>query len=143
VDEAGAARRHGHGVIIEGKRILTNAHVVVYASQVQVQANQSGDKSPPPSRPSASASTSPCSSSTTRRSSTPARPCPAPRLPAVKDSVLVYGFPTGGTNLSITKGIVSRIDFTTYNFPGSGLRIQIDAAINPATAAAPPWSTTG
>ena len=30
----------GTGVIIEGKRILTNAHVVLYASQVQVQANQ-------------------------------------------------------------------------------------------------------
>ena len=34
----------GTGVIIEGKRILTNAHVVLYASQVQVQANQAGDK---------------------------------------------------------------------------------------------------
>src|SRR6202044_1158602 len=32
------------GVIIEGKRILTNAHAVLYASQVQVQPNQSGDK---------------------------------------------------------------------------------------------------
>ena len=33
------------GVVIEGKRILTNAHVVLYASQVQVQANAAGDKS--------------------------------------------------------------------------------------------------
>src|SRR5690242_12055525 len=32
------------GVIIEGKRILTNAHAVLYASQVQVQANAAGDK---------------------------------------------------------------------------------------------------
>ena len=32
------------GVVIEGKRILTNAHVVLYASQVQVQANEAGDK---------------------------------------------------------------------------------------------------
>ncbi len=32
------------GVVIEGKRILTNAHVVLYASQVQVQANAAGDK---------------------------------------------------------------------------------------------------
>src|SRR5580704_3805703 len=31
------------GVIIEGKRILTNAHVVLYASQVQIQANAAGD----------------------------------------------------------------------------------------------------
>src|SRR4051812_100752 len=33
----------GSGVVIEGKRILTNAHVVLYASQVQIQANQAGD----------------------------------------------------------------------------------------------------
>src|SRR6202451_4188789 len=32
------------GVVIEGKRILTNAHAVLYASQVQVQANAAGDK---------------------------------------------------------------------------------------------------
>src|ERR1700756_5665350 len=32
------------GVVIEGHRILTNAHVVSYASQVQVQGNQAGDK---------------------------------------------------------------------------------------------------
>jgi len=34
----------GSGVVIEGHRILTNAHVVNYASQVQVQGNQAGDK---------------------------------------------------------------------------------------------------
>src|SRR5215831_10521938 len=34
----------GTGVVIEGRRILTNAHVVAYASQVEVQGNQSGDK---------------------------------------------------------------------------------------------------
>src|SRR5262249_42761476 len=34
----------GSGVVIEGKRILSNAHVVLYASRVEIQANQSGDK---------------------------------------------------------------------------------------------------
>jgi len=32
----------GSGVVIEGRRILTNAHVVGYASQVQIQANGAG-----------------------------------------------------------------------------------------------------
>ena len=32
----------GSGVVIDGKRILTNAHVVLYATQVQVQANAIG-----------------------------------------------------------------------------------------------------
>lgn len=128
----------GTGVIIEGKRILTNAHVVLYASQVQVQANQSGDKI------SATVETIAqgidlailkLDDETFFDSRPPIRR--ASKLPDVKDSVMVYGFPTGGTNLSITKGIVSRIDFTLYNFPTSGLRIQIDAAINPGNSGGP------
>src|SRR5438067_10733628 len=34
----------GTGVVIEGRRILTNAHVVLYASQLFVETSQSGDK---------------------------------------------------------------------------------------------------
>jgi S1-C subfamily serine protease len=128
----------GTGVIIEGKRILTNAHVVLYASQVQVQANQSGDK--------ISATVESIGQGIDLavlklddESFFDARPplARAANLPAVKDSVLVYGFPTGGTNLSITKGIVSRIDFTSYNLSTSALRIQIDAAINPGNSGGP------
>ena len=128
----------GTGVIIEGNRILTNAHVVLYASQVQVQANQSGDKisatveSIAPGIDLAVLKLEDESFFASR----PALPR-ATKLPAVKDPVMVYGFPTGGTTLSITKGIVSRIDFTSYNFPTSGLRIQIDAAINPGNSGGP------
>lgn len=34
----------GSGFVIEGRRILTNAHVVQYASQIYVQPHQSADK---------------------------------------------------------------------------------------------------
>jgi hypothetical protein len=61
----------------------------------------------------------------------------ASELPEIKDAVLAYGFPLGGTSLSITKGIVSRIEFVAYNYPVSGLRIQIDAAINPGNSGGP------
>jgi S1-C subfamily serine protease len=61
----------------------------------------------------------------------------ANELPQIKDAVMAYGFPTGGTSLSITKGIVSRIEFVSYNFPVSGLRIQVDAAINPGNSGGP------
>ena len=128
----------GSGVVIEGKRILTNAHVVNYANQVQIQANQAGDKisatvefiapgidlavlklddekffdtHPPLSR--------------------------AKTLPGIKDTVMTYGYPEGGNSLSITKGIVSRVEFSAYNFPVFGLRIQIDAAINPGNSGGP------
>ncbi len=128
----------GTGVIIEGKRILTNAHVVLYASQVQVQANQSGDKIPATVEMIAQGiDLAVLKLDDESFFDTRAPLARATKLPAVKDSVLVYGFPTGGTNLSITKGIVSRIDFTLYNFPTSGLRIQIDAAINPGNSGGP------
>ena len=36
----------GSGVIIDGKRVLTNAHVVLYASQIFVQADQTTERVP-------------------------------------------------------------------------------------------------
>jgi S1-C subfamily serine protease len=61
----------------------------------------------------------------------------ASALPEIKDPVMAYGYPQGGTTLSITKGIISRIEFERYQFPVAGLRIQIDAAINPGNSGGP------
>jgi S1-C subfamily serine protease len=128
----------GSGVVIEGKRILTNAHVVAYASQVQVQGNQAGDKisatvvAMAPGIDLAVLKLDDESFFDTRP--------PLPRastLPQIKDPVLAYGFPTGGTTLSITRGIVSRIEFVPFGLLVSGLRIQIDAAINPGNSGGP------
>ncbi len=128
----------GSGFVIEGQRILTNAHVVLYANQVQVQGNQSSFKMSAtveaiaPGIDLAVLKLDDESFFDTR--------APLPRasaLPQARDSVMVYGYPVGGNNLSITKGIVSRIDFTVYNFATAGLRIQIDAAINPGNSGGP------
>lgn len=51
--------------------------------------------------------------------------------------MLVYGYPQGGTSLSVTKGIVSRIEFAGYNEQTAGVRIQVDAAINPGNSGGP------
>jgi S1-C subfamily serine protease len=128
----------GSGVVIEGKRILSNAHVVLYASQVQVQANQSGDKisaTVEAIAPGIDLAVLKLDDEAFFDSHPPLQR--ANTLPEIKDAVMAYGFPRGGTSLSITKGIVSRIDFATYNFPASGLRIQIDAAINPGNSGGP------
>jgi S1-C subfamily serine protease len=128
----------GSGVVIEGHRILTNAHVVLYATQVQVQASEAGDKIP--ARVVAIAPGIDLAVLELEDESFFDAHPPLPRaaaLPAIKDAVVVYGFPTGGTSLSITKGIVSRIEFVPYNFPVAGLRIQIDAAINPGNSGGP------
>lgn len=131
----------GSGVVIEGKRILTNAHLALYASQVQVQASQSGDKllaSVEYVAPGIDLAILRLDDESFFDTHPPlAR---ARSLPRVKDAVMVYGFPTGGTSISITKGIVSRIDFVQYSYPTSGLRIQIDAAINPGNSGGPAMS---
>jgi S1-C subfamily serine protease len=128
----------GTGVVIEGKRILTNAHVVQYASQVQVQANQSGDK-----LSATVVAVAPGIDLAVLKlddeSFFAKRPplARASSVPKIKDAVLTYGFPTGGESLSVTRGIVSRIEFVSYNLGVSGLRIQIDAAINPGNSGGP------
>jgi len=128
----------GSGLVIEGKRILTNAHVVLYASQVQIQANQAGDKiSATVEAMATGIDLAILKLDDESFFDTHAALPRASSLPRNKDSVLVYGFPTGGTNLSITKGIVSRIDFASYNYPVAGLRVQIDAAINPGNSGGP------
>ncbi|HSZ81895.1 MAG TPA: trypsin-like peptidase domain-containing protein [Polyangia bacterium] len=128
----------GSGVIIEGRRVLTNAHVVMYASQVQVQANQTGDKvsaTVVAIAPGIDLALLKLDDEKVFDTHGPLRR--APDMPDVKDAVMAYGFPAGGSNLSITKGIVSRIEFATYNRPVSGLRIQIDAAINHGNSGGP------
>jgi S1-C subfamily serine protease len=128
----------GSGVVIEGKRILSNAHVVEYASQVQIQANQSGDKINATVEAIAPGIDLAVLKLDDESFFDTHAPLPrAKMLPEIKDAAMVYGYPEGGTTLSITKGIVSRIEFTQYNFPVSGLRIQIDAAINPGNSGGP------
>jgi S1-C subfamily serine protease len=126
------------GVVIEGRRILTNAHVVLYASQVQIQANAAGDKLPATVvavAPGIDLAVLQLDDPTFFDTHPPVSR--ASKLPQIKDAVMAYGFPTGGSSLSITKGIVSRIEFVPYNYPVSGLRIQVDAAINPGNSGGP------
>ena len=121
----------GSGVVIDGRRILTNAHVVRYASQIYVQPNQSASHIP--ARIEAITAGMDLAilklddeSFFDNRGALPF----AQELPRVKDSINVYGYPTGGTELSVTQGIVSRIEYTDYYYQATGLRIQVDAALN-------------
>jgi S1-C subfamily serine protease len=128
----------GSGVVIKGRRILTNAHVVLYASQVQVQANQSGNLVPATVEviaPGIDLAVLKLDDDSFFDSHPPLEWATAP--PQTEDSVMVYGYPLGGTSLSITKGIISRVEFASYNYPAVGLRIQIDAAINPGNSGGP------
>ena len=128
----------GSGVILSGKRILTNAHVVAYASQVFVQANQSTERVPAKVKVFV-----PKLDMAILEVDSPAffeqrPPLPlADKLPAMKQSVSVYGYPMGGEQLSITQGVVSRIEYHSVAYGSSAVRIQIDAALNPGNSGGP------
>jgi S1-C subfamily serine protease len=59
-------------------------------------------------------------------------------MPRLQQRVYVWGFPEGGTTLSITSGIVSRIEVDSYAQSGRNLlSTQIDAAINEGNSGGP------
>ncbi len=59
-------------------------------------------------------------------------------LPALGDRLSVLGFPIGGDRLSITEGIVSRIEMYPYAHSQRNLlAVQIDAAINSGNSGGP------
>jgi len=128
----------GTGVVIEGKRVLTNAHVVSYASQIFVESSESGEKLAA-SVEAVAPGIDLAVIKVEDESFFDKRP-PLPRtkeLPAIKDTVLTYGYPQGGSSLSVTKGIVSRIEFAPYGDNTAGVRVQVDAAINPGNSGGP------
>ena len=60
-------------------------------------------------------------------------------VPKLESQVRVIGYPVGGNRISVTRGVVSRIDFSTYSHSRSDqhLVVQIDAAINPGNSGGP------
>lgn len=60
-------------------------------------------------------------------------------VPALESQVRVIGYPVGGERISVTRGVVSRIDFQPYSHSraDSHLVVQIDAAINPGNSGGP------
>jgi S1-C subfamily serine protease len=133
-----AQESSGSGAVIDGKRILTNAHVVLYASQLFVQGDQSTERVP--AKVLAIAPGVDLAVIEVEKPSffdgRPPLPV-ADDLPAIKQSVSVYGYPIGGEQISVTQGIVSRIECTAIYYEVNVLRIQVDAAINPGNSGGP------
>jgi S1-C subfamily serine protease len=135
----GSTSGMGSGFIISGQRILTNAHVVSNARFIAIE--KEGD-----------------SNRYEAQVKFIAHDCDLAMLevldnaffkgtahlslgavPALDSTVIVFGYPIGGERLSVTRGVVSRIDYRVYSHSGvdSHLVIQIDAAINPGNSGGP------
>lgn len=129
---------HGSGCIISGKRILTNAHVI--RDQTFIQVRRSGEAKKYTAELESIAHESDLAILKVKDESffEGIEPVEIGDLPEIKDKVVVYGFPAGGDKLSITEGVVSRIEHNKYYHSSSYLlTCQIDAAINSGNSGGP------
>lgn len=134
------ASGNGSGFIISKKRILTNAHVVSDARFIEVQREGQSRRYPAEvafighdcdlavltvSDPEFYAEAEPLELGV--------------GLPDLNEEVIVLGYPMGGERLSLTRGVVSRLDYRLYTHSqvDSHLVLQVDAAINPGNSGGP------
>ena len=130
----------GTGFLIDKNRFMTNAHVVSNSNRVIIK--KVGDAEPHMARivhiahdcdlavlelldPSPFEDVQPLDIGTV--------------IPKLDTAVKVVGYPIGGERISVTRGVVSRIDFLAYSHSAVDyhLTIQIDAAINPGNSGGP------
>ena len=70
----------------------------------------------------------------------------AQSLPELYSAVAVVGYPLGGDNICVTRGVVSRLDAMAYGGEGRGERllvVQIDAGVNSGTSGGPALDERG
>ncbi len=130
----------GAGFVIKGNRILTNAHVVSNARFLSLE--RENDPKRYIARVEHIAHDCDLAVLTVTDPKFFEGTAPLPftkKIPQIESSVSVYGYPIGGNRLSVTTGVVSRIDFQTYSHSAvdSHLAIQTNAAINPGNSGGP------
>jgi len=129
----------GSAVVIGPGLLLTGAHVVANATFLQVQKPSQPDKAIARVR----AVSHDCDLALLEVTEPadflndiePARLGPMPRL---RDEVAVVGYPVGGEEISITEGVVSRIEVQRYSHSQRHLlAVTVDAAINAGNSGGP------
>jgi S1-C subfamily serine protease len=128
----------GSGVIIAGRRILTNAHVVESAVSIEVKRADGRDTFPAQVAFISHDADLALIEVEDARFFDAAVPIRIGEMPELQQAVVVYGFPIGGRTLSITSGIVSRVEIDVYAQSNRRLlSVQIDAALNEGNSGGP------
>jgi len=128
----------GSGCIIDGNRVLTNAHVVSDQTFVQVRRAGMADKYVAHVIAVCHEVDLALLGVADETFFAGARPLALGALPSVGDTVVALGFPEGGSRITVTEGVVSRIDRSYYSHSKfSNLVCQIDAAINSGSSGGP------
>src|SRR5215213_4325763 len=138
-NSGGIQRGVGAGFVIEGGRIMTNAHVVSNSRYLTVE--REGDPNKYPAAVLFVAHD--CDIALINVASPEFYKNMVPLsfggIPELESTVSAYGYPIGGQRMSVTTGIVSRIDFQLYTHSSidQHLAIQISAQINPGNSGGP------
>ena len=130
---------NGTGWLVDNNKFLTNAHVVSNSRIVYIK--KVGDAKP--YRAKIIHIAHDCDLAMLELEDPSAfegvKPFEVGELPQLDTTVKVIGYPIGGERISITSGVVSRIDFLSYSHTSVDLHltVQIDAAINPGNSGGP------
>ena len=133
------AASSGSGFVIDGERVMTNAHVVSWAKQIVLRRFQD----PRPWQAQVEHISHECDLAVLKVTEPGffdgLDPLPIGELPKVRSTVVTCGYPSGGEQISYTSGVVSRIELQNYVHIGNKafLSVQTDAAINPGNSGGP------
>lgn len=129
----------GTGFIIGHNRFLTNAHVVSNARRLLITKHGSPQKHPAKIIHIAHDCDLALLEVEDFSPFEGLKPLEIGLMPKLETQVRVIGYPVGGNRISVTRGVVSRIDFNSYSHTRSDqhLVVQIDAAINPGNSGGP------
>lgn len=128
----------GSGVVIQSGRILTGAHVVANSTFVQVQKISDPDKA----IAHVVGICHDCDLALLEVEDPDffkgVEAAEIGELPTLRDRVAVIGFPVGGDEVSVTEGVVSRIEVQRYSHSQRYLlAVTVDAAINQGNSGGP------
>jgi len=128
----------GSGFFLDGGRIITNAHVVENHTFIEVQRDGDSKRYEAVVEAVAHEIDLAILKLKSPKQLADIQPLTLGELPEVHQEVTVYGYPVGGEALSITKGIISRIEHQMYVHSYLIFQaIQVDAAINPGNSGGP------
>ncbi|KAL9434262.1 hypothetical protein AB3S75_028985 [Citrus x aurantiifolia] len=132
------------GFAIGGRRVLTNAHSVEHYTQVKLKKRGSDTKY----LATVLAIGTECDIAMLTVEDDEfwegVLPVEFGELPALQDAVTVVGYPIGGDTISVTSGVVSRIEILSYVHGSTELLgLQIDAAINSGNSGGPAFNDKG
>lgn len=133
------ANSSGTGFLIGPNLILTNAHVVAHAKSLLVQKDRDPEMRRAYVKFVAHDVDLALVSLVDEAGLKGVKPLSFADKASLGDSVLTIGFPIGGEEISVTKGIISRFDYRLYAHSAFSKRLlfQVDSAINHGNSGGP------